>query len=479
MSKIKKIKIKNVLGIKEFEYDAGKINFIDGHTGSGKTSIIEAIEKAFTNNDRRVDIIHKDEDKAEILINLDDNLEIRRRITDKGNYIDIKRDGEKIDDEFGEGIGPQTFLNSLYGKYSFNPIDFLSEDEKTQKKLLLKCIEVNVGKDEIFKWIGKYLENIEDIDIDFEKIDWEKHELEIIDNLKGEFYEERRVKNKERKNIKAKYKTEMEKIPNNFDPEEYRDKSLRDEYNKLQKVQDKNKKIDKAKVVVDKIESKIESYDRDKKEIEQNSKNEIEKIEIQIKQLKEKIGKIKNNTKQNKNQIDKNIEELKDKQNKMKAFLQKYDKTDTEKLEKEIEQFEEKKELVRAYDRALDKKREYKTINKEWKSLDNIVDILRSKPQEILKDAKLPIDDLRIENGEFIVNDVYLGNLSSGEEIKFATKIAKSTAGDLKVICIDGIERLDEDTKKQFYKEIKDDEFQYFITEVSRGNLHVSKEGKI
>ena len=47
--KIKRLEIKNWLGLSEFAIDPGKINFLTGRKGSGKSSVIEALEKVFTN----------------------------------------------------------------------------------------------------------------------------------------------------------------------------------------------------------------------------------------------------------------------------------------------------------------------------------------------------------------------------------------------------------------------------------------------
>ena len=89
MSKISKIIIKNYLGVEEVEFVPGKkINIIKGEKGSGKTSIIDAIEKAYTNNDRRPVGIKKGEDEATIYIEQDDGFTIDRRMrNNKSDYL--------------------------------------------------------------------------------------------------------------------------------------------------------------------------------------------------------------------------------------------------------------------------------------------------------------------------------------------------------------------------------------------------------
>ena len=53
MSKIKRLVIRNALGIEEKVINAGNVNIISGGNAKGKTSILEVIEKALYNNDRR------------------------------------------------------------------------------------------------------------------------------------------------------------------------------------------------------------------------------------------------------------------------------------------------------------------------------------------------------------------------------------------------------------------------------------------
>ena len=56
--KIKRLEIKNYIGVKELNWSpkAG-VNVLKGVKASGKTSILEAIETAFTNLKRRSEVV--------------------------------------------------------------------------------------------------------------------------------------------------------------------------------------------------------------------------------------------------------------------------------------------------------------------------------------------------------------------------------------------------------------------------------------
>ena len=76
--RISKVKISNLFGIKEQSLD-GKSIEITGSNGKGKTSILDAIRYALTNNSERDYIVKKGESEGEILIETDTGLSINRK----------------------------------------------------------------------------------------------------------------------------------------------------------------------------------------------------------------------------------------------------------------------------------------------------------------------------------------------------------------------------------------------------------------
>jgi AAA15 family ATPase/GTPase len=80
LMRITRIDIKNFLGISELSHDLGKINKIKGDSGKGKTSLIEAIEKLFTNTDRRTEVVRHGEKEARLYVELDDGMSVERKV---------------------------------------------------------------------------------------------------------------------------------------------------------------------------------------------------------------------------------------------------------------------------------------------------------------------------------------------------------------------------------------------------------------
>src|SRR3712207_3755150 len=128
MSKIKKLNIKNFLGLEELGLDCSKVNLIKGPKGSGKSSIIEAIEKTFTNKNRRTEVVRHGADEATLLIELDNGLEVDRRIrTEKSDYLKCRKEDEAVP-------STEKFLRGLINGDIFRPLDWVNMSAKQQTK---------------------------------------------------------------------------------------------------------------------------------------------------------------------------------------------------------------------------------------------------------------------------------------------------------------------------------------------------------
>ena len=94
---VKHISVSGYVGITELSQDLGKINIITGHKGAGKTSIVEAIQKGFTNKSERTEVVRHGEEEATIFIQTDNGMEINRKIrTNKADYLKINQPGEVV-----------------------------------------------------------------------------------------------------------------------------------------------------------------------------------------------------------------------------------------------------------------------------------------------------------------------------------------------------------------------------------------------
>lgn len=450
MKHIASLQISNFLGIQESTVKAGKVNLISGGNGAGKSSHLEAIERAITNKGRRTKQVRDEADKSVILLVLDDGTQIKRTITEGSQSVEVKnKDGFNASK-------PQTYLDSLSGAFAFNPIDFVFQKPEDQKKTLLSILDISLTPTDAERLLGSVPIGI----------NWKLHGLAVQKLIYDIAYNTRTQKNADKKAVENQLKVETAKLPENFDPAPYRNISLREKYDELRKAQEHNEEADELLGDIGNAERQIAVYDGSNAKIQY----EIEGYKREIEELKRRIAEAQA-------KIDTNNEKIATENSEIEVFrkqLAEFKPIDTSPLESEIESFQEKQGLVVIYDRVQEltkKVAEAEVVAKEW---DVKVETIKALPTELVKSAKLPIEGLGYDGANFTYKGRPLDNLSDSEKIRFGLDIARSMAKDLKLICVDRFEALGDEAKREFLKQAESDDFQYFVTERTSGPLQVN-----
>ena len=266
MSKIKFLRVNNFLGIDEREVEAAKINIFKGPNGKGKTSVIEAIEKTFTNKNRRSEVIRHGEEEATLYVELDDGLSIDRRIREgKANYLKCRQDGKGCD-------STEKFISSLVNGSIFRPLDWVNLSVKEQTESLLSMLEIRWTQDDIVNWFGELPDNIE----------YNKHILLILKDIEQKYYKIREEVNREVKELKARIKSIVDDLPAEYDGDKWKNVDIKQYYAKVTEAQNINKWIAEAKALQESYTSKIES-------IKANGEAEKSRIVLKYKSEREDI----------------------------------------------------------------------------------------------------------------------------------------------------------------------------------------------
>ncbi|MFR1829578.1 hypothetical protein [Clostridium butyricum] len=266
MSKIKFLRVNNFLGIDEREVEAAKINIFKGPNGKGKTSVIEAIEKTFTNKNRRSEVIKHGEDESTLFVELDDGLSIDRRIREgKANYLKVRQDGKGAD-------STEKFVNSLVNGNIFRPLDWVNLSVKEQTESLLSMLQIGWSEEDIINWFGELPDNIE----------YNKHILLILKDIEQKYYKVREEVNREIKELKARIKSIVDDLPAEYDGEKWKSVDIKEYYARVTEAQNVNKLISQAKSLKDNFNDKVES-------IKANGEAEKSRITLKYKSEREDI----------------------------------------------------------------------------------------------------------------------------------------------------------------------------------------------
>lgn len=517
--KIQQIRIENYLGIEEIDVILNKDKvFIEGGNGKGKTSVLEAIENALNStSDRRPKKVREGEEKSILLVKLDDGTEIKRTIDQDGsNKVDVKKDGIKVK-------SPETFLKNLFGGFTFNPVDFLQKKDKEQAEILLNMIPFFITEELAKEWFKEV-----------PSVDYKQHGLKVLQELAEKyFFSKRAVANLEVKELNNQIEALTVQLPPNYNYKVWESVSLSEKYKVLEEKRTANRKIivcndfitdypnkeqsikdkysvkinelnsekevkisevqEKIKEVLQEKEIKIFALEKRKKDIIsqiaelnnqisccdldiERTQNEIEVIKLNSKESEEKAINAEYTEKQNSLKVleEKEIQEQKDLLEKSNNFIIKNEVQNIDLLVTETEEIEKMKGFI-----ALDQNREVartSLVSKEKTAehYNQLVEFCRNKPKEIISQMKLPIEGLGIDaDGNITINSIPIKNLSTAEQLDLAIDIARTTAGELKVICIDKFESLDTEAQERFMKKTEDDGFVYCITRVSSGDLTI------
>lgn len=568
MSKIKFLRAANYLAIDEREVEAAKINIFKGPNGKGKTTILELLEKAFTNKDRRTEIIKHGEQEATIYVELDDGLSIDRRIrNDKGNYLKVRQDGKGVE-------STEKFISSLVNGNIFRPLDWVNLSSKEQTKSLLSMLEIGWSEDDIVNWFGDLVNDI----------DYSQHILLILKSIEQKYYKTREEVNREVKELKARIDSIYVDLPAEYNGDEWKDKNVQTYYAKVKEAQDINKWISEAKSLQENFNSKVESikanaeskksriilkYNSEREDIKdiidlskakiEKAKNTIEGFDVNYRtglksialdnqkakndletELQDKIQELKAeyaerislvDVKSNedrerlKNQLEETKEESKDiisiNENKISTkqqellgldekeeseknavdekvkseiekeeirigkaakYIDEHEEIDVAPIQEEANHIQEMVSYLRDWDRIIEI-RDNQLSPKERYSEELTVKIekARTLPGELLKTAKMPIEGISVDvDGNVRINGTLIDGLSDGEKLELAMRVAKAQCGALKIICMDKFESLDKKAQEALLKEMTEDEYQYFVTEVAvteNGEIEIEKIG--
>lgn len=470
--KISKLKIENLYGIEQFEIGDKSIE-LTGNNGVGKSSVIDAIRLALTNNSKRKYIVKNGESEGRVYVKLDDGITIdRKKRTDKSDYKSIK-------DENGNEINsPESFLKDIFTPLQLEPVEFLSMSEQEQNRILLNLIDFKEDKTEFIKRNFGELPSW---------VDYNDSILEILSQIQskeGGYYQNREEINRNARNGLAIIKDIANDIPDNYDADKWRNYTLSDKYEELNKKKNYNEKIEKSIAYKEDYNNKIKQLDTIESntllQIEQDKLSEKNKINNEIQTLKNKIELLEKDLENINNKYSTVISETKAETVAEKAKLEENikianewaakEKQNTEILENELKVAEEMKGHLNEYDRMIDMQQKVESLNQQSEALTKKIELARNLPGQILKEANIPVKNLTVENGIPLVNGLPINNLSEGQKLMLCVDVALSNPNSLKLILIDGVEKLSETNRNELYKICKEKGLQYIATRTTNDN---------
>lgn len=188
--KITKLDIRSFRGIRDLSITVppeGAI--VAGGNAKGKSSVLKAITAAIAGQGIGADAIRLGADKAEILIDVD-AIRVHRSITRKGSTLTVKNA------EGDNWSKPQTRLNELFGTAALDALSLFLAEPKERRKLVMEALPVTVTAEDVARWAPGATKIAGRVSLD-------GHGLEVLERLHKTFYDVRAEVNRAAKEARA------------------------------------------------------------------------------------------------------------------------------------------------------------------------------------------------------------------------------------------------------------------------------------
>lgn len=462
--KITKLQVRNMYGLRFFDWQ-GKDIELTGQKGVGKSSLVHAIKYALTNKSDREYIITQGAKEGEVLIETDTGLRINRKVrTEKADYKSIRQGNEK--DEKTE-----SFLREIFTELQLNPVEFAAMSENEQNRIILDLID--------FKWDMNWI--VEQFGEIPPQVDYEQNILCVLHDIQSEsgyYFQKRQEYNREARNKQA-FVTEIgAALPEGYNAEQWKNVELGAIYKQIETIRNNNGWIEKAKQCVANKDNKIRGcraeLDISKMAIDKETAMTRTSLEKQIAEMENRIK-----------AMQKELETLEEKKitkielaNKtylasvanIEGEVKQYDElaeqepVDFSDLQAKADTAEKMKAFVNEYNRMVSLQNEIGDLAKKSETLTAKIEKARTLPGEILQNANIPVEGLEIVDGVPLINGRPVSNLSDGEKLALCVEVAVQREGSLKLLLIDGTEKLDTASRNKMYKTLKQKGVQLIAT---------------
>jgi hypothetical protein len=424
--RVSQIKIRNVLGIESLDIEPGAVTVVEGRNGVGKTSTIEAI-RAVVDGGHDATLLRAGADSGEVVLVLDDETEIKKRITAGGSTLTVQHP------DTGRVSSPQRYVQRLMDALSVNPVDFLAAPEKKQAEYLLESLPMRVSASELAAALGHEVELVgDDFDID-------EHALDVIERVRKSVYDDRTGVNREAKGKRTTATQLAESLP-----EEAGDGEA--------------------------VRARADELAARKREVEQATRERLAAIQA------ERDAAIEELRRETQRRIDElkaaaaaEADALKEGAEREATAAREESAPELERLTAEIATAEQRArdadrhENTRSVVEGLS--REAEALEARSESLTAALERLDALKGRLLE--QLPIKGLRVEGGVIYKGDVPFSRLNRAEQVKVAIQLAQLRAGDVKLICVDGLECLDGKTFELFTTNAAKTDLQFVVTRVA------------
>ena len=516
---ITKISIKNAFGLEDVEITPGNVTLVSGRNGKGKTSVLNAINSALSGGNNPA-LLHKGKKQGEVVLALSDDVVIKRRFTEKTNTLTVIKDGVKLK-------SPQAFINQEYlSSIGCNPLKLLTASKSERTTIFLDTLPVDIdihtvsqiADEKVSASPGEH--GIVVIDRVRKKLYDKRHQLgrqvrsikNTIDKL-SENHDPNNAKihkelNEEISKLEGKQKslirTEAEGMAELTAAHEKETLMLQN-----QKANLEGELIRVEASHAEKIESHNQRHNDDMAQLNSSLSSNLTALDLEyqkkIQQLQQehstKADELKSKHREEKDSLceasqealselsNDFIERKETSQTKISQIVSKLQVMQAEhnaskdklranftdqKSEISLEIMSKKSKLEVLNDRLVTEKiidqnkSELKSIQKEHENSDSAIHELDKYKRNLLESFEL--EGFDYQEGQVLIDGIPFDAVNTAKLMDVAVSLARLQSPTLRLMCIDGIEALDEESFDQLIEKAEKYQMNMIVTKVSNSN---------
>jgi hypothetical protein len=496
--KLGKIEVRNYLGIEHVEAKVGDAGLVaEGGNARGKSAILKSVEAGLQAQGIGPECIRVGADRTEILLDFD-AIQVRRVITQKGSTVAVTAaNGDKW-------AKPQTRLLELFPS-RIDPLAFFLGTPAERRAQILSACPVQVEPEDLKRWTGE----------DW-KVEEGKHGLDVVDQVRQHYYDERKRVNAEAKEAARKHEEAQAKAAWLAKPEHdgvmvpalgMEDAPVKAAEAELQALQRRKADAEAMEARTKGTRERIEKLRAEAGEKEHKAPRAVEDRDLArmaeaVKRADESVAKLRAALSEAEQEQRALAEKLRD----AKAAVEAYDRIlkDADSLRDQAADLEATlaetaiappaaedfaaaeqavaaarahADLVRAARAAHDALAEAADLadvaadtKAEAERLDRIVTTLTTTAPVELAARSQTIPGLAMVGGVITLDGRTPDNLSGAEQMRFAVDLTKRINKG-KLMIIDELEKLDADRREEFLRMCTGDGWQVIGAQVTRGEL--------
>lgn len=406
--KVSVIRLRNVLGLESFEIKApGKLTVISGANETGKTSAIEGIKAILAGGAHDATLLRNGATEGEAVLVLEDGTEIRKRIGAETSGLTVTHpDHGKI----GAAVG---YLKAHFDALSFNPAEFLTAKPERRAEILISSVPMTIERGDLPAALSEF----EGIRSRLARLDFDRHALKVLDEVRSLAYDERTGANRIAKNSTTTAAQLQRTVPADFTGA----KGAQDELEAAEA--EKARLVSKGKAAIAAVDQTLEKMiaelrakaERDKDEIRDEYRGPLDEATKRVALAGERFASAERyaNTLATANEHAKTAAVAEGQSERLTAAIE---------------------ELDRLKGSLLD---------------------------------RLPFSGVEIRDGDLFVDGVPFDRLNTATKVKIIVSLARHRAGDVPFVVFDGLEVLDPKTFEAFRERIRKEEIQVIATRVA------------